>query len=260
MFTTTTIGSKEEPYPMLGNVWDFFSTKGTKTVFVSVGTGTSCLPDLDFAETLGCPIVKLDTPEETKQWEETKEVLKTRKITETTSSFAKQATRKWVLPKNIHTDDCIPSFYNGTIQVNGAEIKTKAWSDIIKEHCARLGLQEHELRIDILKVDLCEQTPSVLHSLWQSGFRPSLLLIHWIHSPDADLQTLNTAAHLQMLGYALIAKEDNRYLYYYTDTNYYETCSWQTPAKRFENPFVKSLANALYPGSEGASLHFPTTK
>ena len=260
MITTTTIGSKEEPYPMLANVWDFFSTKGTKTVFVSVGTGMDCLPDLDFAETLGCPILKLDTPETTAKWEEIKEILKTRKLTETTSEFAKPAARKWVLPKNIYTESCIPSSYTGTIQVEGEEFKTRSWFDLVKEHCAKLGLPDNELRVDILKVDLCEQTPLVLQSLWQSGFRPSLLLIHWIHSPDAELQTLITAAHLQMLGYAHVAKEGNRYLYYYTDTNYYETCSWETPAKRCENPFVKSLANAIYPGSEGASLHFPTTK
>ena len=260
MHTTTTIGSKEEPYPILENIWDFFSTKGTKTVFVSVGTGNTCLPDLDFAETLGCPILKLDTPEASAKWEEVKEILKIRKLSETTSEFAKPATRKWVLPKNIQIESYIPSLYNGTIQVNGTELKTKAWLDIVKEHCGKLGLADTELRIDILKVDLCDQTNLVLNSLWQSGFRPSILLIHWIHSPDADLQTLLTAANLQMIGYALLAKEGNRYLYYYTDTNYYETCSWETPAKRYENPFVKSLANAIYPGSEGASIHFPTSK
>lgn len=260
MLSTTTIGSKEEPYPMLGNIWDFFSTKGTKTVFVSVGTGTSCLPDLDFAETLGCPILKLDTPETTRKWEEIKEILKTRKVSDSTSEFAKPAWRKWVLPKNIHTESYLPSLYNGTIQVDGEELKTKPWFDILKEHCAKIGLPEDDIRLDFLKVDLCDQTPFVLHSLWQSGFRPSLLLVHWNNPPDADLQTLLPAAHLQMLGYALIAKETNKFLYYYTDTNYYETCSWETPAKRFENPFVKSLANAIYPGSEGASIHFPTTK
>ena len=260
MLTTTAIGSKEEPYPMLGNVWDFFSEKGTKTVFVSVGTGVSCLPDLDFAETLGCPILKLDTPENTEKWNEVKDILKSRKITETTSEFAKAATRKWVLPKNIHTESVVPSFYNGTIQVDGNELKTKPWIDLLKEHCARIGLPEDSIRLDILKVDLCEQTSLVLDSLWQSGFRPSLLLIHWNHGPDADISTVLTAGHLQMLGYAHVAKEGNRYLYYYTDVNYYETCSWETPAKRFENPFVKNLAQAIYPGSEGASIHFPTTK
>jgi hypothetical protein len=260
MLSTTTIGSKEEPYPMIANIWDFFSQKGTKTVFVSIGTGTTCLPDLDLAETMGCPILKLDTPETTAKWEEIKEILKVRKVSETTSEFAKPAGRKWVLPKNLYLESVIPSFYTGTIQTDGVELKTKPWFDIVKEHCARIGLPEDELRLDILKVDLCDQTPMVLDSLWLSGFRPSLLLIHWIHSPDAELQSLLTAAHLQMLGYALVGKENNRFLYYYTDTNYYETCSWETPAKRFENPFVKSLANAIYPGSEGASIHFPTTK
>jgi hypothetical protein len=200
----------------------------------------------------------LDTPETAQKWEEIKEILKTRKVTETTSDFAKPATRKWVLPKNILTESYLPALYNGTLQIDGKEMKTKAWLDILKEHCARLGLPDDEIRLDFLKVDLCEQTPFLLDCLWQSGIRPSLLLIHWNHPPDADITTVLSAGHLQMLGYAHIAKEGNRFLYYYTDVNYYETCSWETPAKRFENPFVKNLAQAIYPGSEGVSIHFPT--
>lgn len=260
MISTTTIGSKEEPYPMIANVWDFFAAKGTKTVFVSVGTGTTCIPDLEFAETLGCPLLKLDTPETTEKWNEIKEILKTRKLTETTSDFAKPATRKWVLPKNIYTESVLPSYYNGTIEVNGVQLKTKTWFDILKEHCEHMGIPSDMIRLDILKIDLCEQTPMVLDSLWQSGFRPSLLLLHWNHGPDAELSSVLTAGHLQMLGYAHVAKEGNKYLYYYTDVNYYETCSWEEPAKRFENPFVKNLAKSIYPGSEGASIHFPTSK
>ena len=91
MIQTVSIGAKEEPYPMISNVWDFFSTKGTKTVFVSVGTGKTCVPDLEFAETIGCPILKLDSPEDTQKWQEVKEILKTRKLGESTSDFAKAA-------------------------------------------------------------------------------------------------------------------------------------------------------------------------
>jgi hypothetical protein len=260
MLSTTTIGTKEEPYPMIANVWDFFSEKGTKTVFVSIGSGSTCVPDLDFAETLGCSILKLDTPETTQKWNEVKELLKIRKATETTSDFAKPATRKWVLPKNIYTDSILPSFYNGTVELNGVEMKTKPWKDILKDHCARIGLPAESLRIDCLKIENLEQTSFLLESLWQSGFRPSILLIHWAQSPDTDVNSVLTAGHLQMLGYAHIAKEENRYLYYYTDVNYYETCSWEEPAKRFENPFVKNLAKAIYPGSEGGSIHFPVSK
>jgi hypothetical protein len=260
MTSTTTIGSKEEPYPMIANVWDFFSQKGIKTIFVSVGSGSSCIPDLDFAESIGCPILKLDTPDVTAKWDEIKEILKVRKVMETTSEFAKPATRKWVLPKNLITEACIPASYNGTIDYNGVTLKTRTWTDLIQEHCARIGLPQQEVRLDIVKIDSSPFTPLILDSLWQSGFRPSLLLINWNESVDANLQLLLSAGHLQMLGYSLIGKEGSRFLYYYTDTNYYETCSWEQPAKRFENPFVSNLAKSIYPGSEGSSIHFPLAK
>ena len=261
MITTTTIGSKEEPYPMISNVWDFFAEKGTKTVFVSVGTGKTCLPDLDFAETIGCKILKVDTPEDSKKWQDIQEVLKTRKITETMTDFSKPATRKWVLPKNLSIETCIPSSYNGSIQVDDTTtVPTKKWFEIVKEHCATLGLPEDQTHIDILKLDSSPHEAHILNSLWQTGFRPSLLVIHWTQSPEEDLQTLLTAAHLQMLGYALVGKEGNRFLYYYTDVNYYETCSWETVAKRFENPLISNLIKSVYPGTEGAALQFPLSK
>lgn len=260
MTSTTTIGTSEEPWPIIENTWHFFSEKGTKTVFVSVGTGNSCLPDLDFCETLGCPLLKLDTPDVSQKWEEVKEILKMRKFTETTSDFAKPAAKKWVLAKNIHIETYLPGFYKGTIQSGETQIETKPWFDIVQEHCRRMGLPDDQIRLDVLKIDACAFEASVFESLWQSGFRPSLLLVNWLSTPDSNLNTLLTASHLQMLGYALIAKEGSRYFYYFTDVNYYETCSWETPAKRFENPLMKALAQGIYPGSEGVSIQFPLTK
>ena len=256
MITTVSIGAKEEPYPMISNVWDFFSSKGTKTVFVSVGTGKTCVPDLDFAETIGCPILKLDTPEDTQKWVEVKDLLKIRKLGDSTTDFAKPAARKWVLPKNLLVESTIPSFYNGTIETEKGPVTTKSWFELVQGHCKSMGLSNEEFRIDILKVDTTPFQHTVLDSLWQSGLRPSLLLIHWNESPDSDLSTVLTAAHLQMIGYCLAAKEGNRYLYYYTDVNYYETCSWETVATKYENPLMVNLIRSLYPGGAGG-VQFP---
>jgi hypothetical protein len=262
MIKTTTIGSKEEPYPMITDVWDLFSQKGTKTVFVSIDSGKSCLPDLDFAETIGCPILKLVTTDEDMQrWTEVKDILKTRKMTETSSDFAKVASRKWILPKNLLLQKCLPSLHNGFLETEKGQLQTRKWIDILQEHCKSMGLPEEEVRLDILKVDSSVYDTEVLHSLWQTGFRPTLLLIHWRESPDSNLGTLLTAGHLQMIGYTLAAKEGNRFLYYYTDTNYYETCSWETPARKFENPFVANLVKAVYPGTENTNIiHVPAIK
>jgi hypothetical protein len=257
MLTISNIGTKEEPYPMLGNVWDFFSTKGTKTVFVSVGTGNTCLPELDFAETIGCKVLKLDTPETSKKWTEVVEVLKTRKVSDTTSEFAKLAARKWVLPKNLCIDSSIPSHCNGTLVVEGNTIQTRSWPSILEEHCTKtIGLPAENVHIDVLKIDLCPFEDQVLSSLLSSGFRPSLLLINWISTPDQDMRSMNLAANLQMQGYALVGKEDSRFLYYYTDVNYYETCSWEKVATKFENPLMRELVRSIYPGTEGV-VTFP---
>ena len=259
MASVTRIGSTDEPYPMLQNVWDFFSEKATKTVFISVGSGKTCLPDLDLAETIGCPLLKLETGEGVSKWTEIKDILKTRKVVEGTSEFAKAATRKWVLPRNVIVQDCLPSYANGTIETAQSILTTKGWMNIVQEHCETLSMKE-DLRIDILKVDHCPHQAMVLHSLWATGFRPSLLLIHWNESPDTSTQNLVTAGHLQMLGYALIGKEENKFLYFYTDVNYYEVCSWETVAKRFENPLMVELVKSIYPGSEGTSISFPLLK
>ena len=261
MISTTTIGTKEDPYPMIQNVWDFFSAKGPKTIFVSVGTGSSCLPDLEFAETLGCPLLKLDLPDQSKKWQEVKEILKSRKPTDSTSDFAKAAARKWVLPKNVYVQECIPAEYDGTLDIEGSTYKTSRWYDLAKNHCASVGFPEGDVHLDFVKVDSTPFEGVILQSLVQSGFRPSLLLINWHDgTPDTSLQSLLLAAHLQMIGYSLVGKEGSRFLYYYTDVNYYETTSWETISKKLENPLISNLLRSVLPGTEGSIVHFPLEK
>jgi hypothetical protein len=257
MIKTTSIGTKEDPYPMVDQIWDFFSSKGTKTVIVSVGTGATCAPELDLLETLGCPILALGTATDLLKWNEARDLLKTRKPSETTSDFAKPAARKWVLQKNLILQEGIPSYGEGTIQSEGGSIPMRSWSSVLKDHCKALGLPEEETRLDLLKVEAGPFQSLLLESLWQSQMRPSLLLVTWGSGPDSDVGDMLTAAHLQMIGYTLAAKEGKKFLYYFTDVNYYETCSWEETAKRFENPFVKQIASSIYPGSDGAAIQFP---
>jgi hypothetical protein len=249
------IGSKEDPYPMLGNLWDFFSEKGTKTVIVSCGSGFTALSDLELAETLGSPLLKLTLPHETAKWTEVKEVLKTRKVSDTTSEFAKPATKKWVLPKNLLIEECIPGSYSGLVDIDGSSTKLVSWFHLLENHCKTLGIEQPH--IDILKVDSYPYEADILTSLLQIGFRPSLILVNWTESPETSLQTLLPAAHLQMIGYALIAVQGTKCLYYYTDVNYYETCSWNQVTEKLENPFVVNIVKTVFPTSEQNLLRFP---
>lgn len=254
---TITVGSKEDAYPMLANIWDFFSQKGTKTVFVSCGSGALPLADLDIAEALGCPLLKLTLPTETERWNEVKESLKTRKLADTTSEFAKCALKKWVLPKNLDIQECIPSTYTGMTQENGVDIKLVSWFDLLQAHCKKIGYKDDDIHIDLLKMDLYPHEADALTSLLQIGFRPSLILVQWTESPETSLQTLLPAAQLQMIGYSLIAVNGKKCLYYYTDVNYYETCSWMQLTEKLENPFVANIVKTMYPTSEQNLLRFP---
>jgi hypothetical protein len=202
-----------ETFPVFRNLWDFFSAKGNKTVFVSIGNSSSPLVELHFSETLGCKIhLFSEKTDVLNQWNETKEILKTRKTSETTSEFAKQALKKWVLPQNI--------------LLSSSPFTFSSAKSTIASLCSSLNVEE---RIDILKIDastaiLAESLYGILHL----GYRPGLVLIHWETSPDSSLETTLLAGHLQNLGYGLVTKSKNNYLYYFTDKNLYEICSWET--------------------------------
>jgi hypothetical protein len=201
-----------ETFPVFRNLWEFFAAKGNKTVFVSIGNSSSPMVELHFSETLGCKIHFFsEEPETQTKWTETKEILKTRKASETTSEFAKQALKKWVLPQNILLSSSPFTFSSAKASVASL--------------CSTLNVEE---RIDILKIDtttalLAESLYAILHL----GYRPGLVLIHWETSPDSTLETTLLAGHLQNIGYGLVTKSKNNYLYYFTDKNLYEMCSWE---------------------------------
>ena len=246
---TVFVGKQDDRFPMLEGLWDFFSSKGAKTVFVSVGSSPSPLPELDLSEMLGCPIHMFETRSSIQmQWEETKNILKVRKTKEETSNFAKDAAKKWVLPRNILVDGTLPFMYEGELVIGGEKIETSHFREKVEAICESLGFQKEEAHIDLLKIDVAEKEDLVLSAVLKARFRPSLLLVRWSHMPDEDMNTMLSAAHLQTLGYRLLAKEDSKFLYYYTDTNYYETCSWQVIAST--NPLIAEITNAFLPGKK----------
>jgi len=246
---TTLIGNLSDRFPMIENVWDFFSSKGSKTIFISVGSSASPLPELDLSEMLGCPIHVFDTNSSRNAvWEETKELLKSRKAKDDTSLFAKEALKKWVLPRNINVDGTLPFIYEGELVIGNEKIVTSSLREKVEAISENLGFPKAEAHIDLLKIDMAEKEDLVLSAVLKARFRPSLLIVRWSHMPDEDMNTMLTAAHLQTLGYRLLAKEGSKFLYYYTDINYYESCSWQVVAST--NPLIAELTNAFLPGKK----------
>lgn len=220
---------QDKTFPVMKNLWDFFSRKGSKTVFLSVGTSETPTVELHISESLGCKIHLFDTEQSNiAKWTEIQEILKTRKTTETTSEFAKPALKRWVLPNNLVTYPSIPQFQSGP-----ENLKTT-----VEEICKQVG----ESRVDILKVTLTEQTYAVLYALLHYGFRPGLVLLSWNTLPDTTVENTLLAGHLQLTGYGLAETVGNNYLYVFHDKNTYELCSWQNNA--VENPLLTKLTEA----------------
>lgn len=234
------IGETTDKWPMLQDLWNFYSEKSTKTIFVSIGSSPSAIPELDILEQLGCPLFLYDPKKEVcSLWDQIKESLKTRKITDDTPAFVKEGLKKWVLARNINSFHTHLGHYNGLIE----DTPVTSFMDAVTSACKQVGLSEEEARIDFLKIDLKEQEPDLIHYCMQQGFRPSLILVRWSTSPDASHQSTIAAATLQMLGYRILEKIGNKYLYYFTDINYYETCSWEKV--NVDNPLIDTVVDSL---------------
>jgi len=57
--------------------------------------------------------------------------------------------------------------------------------------------------------------------------------------PNEDVATSLVAGHLQTIGYQLIQKIENKFLYIYTDQDWYMTCSWENTAA--PNPLIAEV-------------------
>lgn len=227
------VGTTNDAWPMIDGLWDFYSDKSVKTVFISVGSGQSALADIHIAETLGCPvhIWDLSGSPSTPLWNEVRAILKERKRPETASDFTEGVDAKWVLPKNVRSYVGIPSFST----IPGVHV---SFNDCVQRCIDSMKLTEP--RIDLLKITLANGAERhVLLALLDTSYRPGLILVQWSEMPDNHLFTTLTAGHLQNCGYALLAKRDNHFLYVYNDKCMYEYCSWET--NKVPNPLVNEI-------------------
>ena len=243
------VGEKSaDPFPMLDRVWDIYSGKGIRTVFLSVGASASVLPDLEICESLGCPLNVVALNEsETAGWVEVSTILKDRKREASASAFSEGAETKWILPKNIRVQPALPWWENGTVDLSGGNsLRTQNVGDLVKSICVAMKLKDAGSRLDILKVDTTTSCPGLERSLvgavLSAGFRPSVLLVRWSQMPDVDLSTTIAAGHLQNCGYSLIEKVDNKFLYYFTDEDMYQICSWE--GLGLTNPITTEIVRA----------------
>ena len=233
---------------MLDRSWDIFSTKGIRTVFVSVGNSKSVLPDLDIAEGLGCPINHVALNEgEAAAWAEVSAILKERKREDTASPFSVGAETKWILPKNVRPQGTLPWWSNGTVYLSGGvQVKSQSVGDFAESICKAMKVKDNVVRMDVLKVDTVAAAPglerAVLGAVLNAGFRPAVVLVHWSERPNVGLATTVAAGNLQNCGYRLMSTVGNKFLYYFTDDDMYQLCSWEETT--CQNPLMHELVSA----------------
>jgi len=250
------------PIPFLEKLWEFYSSKGIKTVFLSVGTSSSPLAELEVAETLGCPVHVVE-PNTEKQdlWNKVLTILKNRKDTEeTVCDFTKEVVNKWVLSKNLKVSSKLPFFYNGSVDISGVSFETVQLDTYVEEICSDMNISKDNTRIDLFNIQIKNKLEEVLlYCLTNSKYRPGLISIDYTDTPDTNLLTTQVAGHLQNIGYMLISKSTNKFLYVYNDKNVYEFSSYET--LNVDNPLVYELlkATGMY-NEEEISATKPSTE
>ena len=247
--TTTFASNSSDPFPMLNSAWDIFAGKGIRTVFLTIGNSKSAMADLEISECLGCPINTVPlNPAEAAEWAEVGKILRERKWDASGAlPYSVGAETKWILPKNLRVQETLPWWRNGTLDLSGHSLNTQNANTMLSSIAATMKLKENTGRIDILKLDTVASAPGlekdIIYALLSAGFRPAVILVKWSEMPDVDLSTTTVAGHLQNTGYALFSKINNKFLYYYTDQDMYQTCSWEDTES--VNPMVKELTDNM---------------
>uniref|UniRef100_A0A6C0D7K3 Uncharacterized protein n=1 Tax=viral metagenome TaxID=1070528 RepID=A0A6C0D7K3_9ZZZZ len=243
---TKLIGANSlNPLPIVNKLWEFYSTKSIKTVFISVGTSSSPIAELEIGETLGCPLHIIEyNKEKLQSWEKVVTILNSRKESdETRCDFTKDVVNKWILGKNLRISNSLPFFYDGTIDLSGESVQTIKFERYVQTICDAMNIPVENQRLDLLNIQINDSTEiPILFSLLNSKFRPGLIIVNYTNSPDTNIYSTQVAGHLQNVGYMLMEKEGSKFLYMYNDKNVYEFCSYENT--KVDNPLVYELVKS----------------
>jgi hypothetical protein len=140
--------------------------------------------------------------------------------------------KTWILPTKIHMGPSVSTFFSPV--ENPVQV---ALTPIFSS----LGV---ESKIHYLKIEVSngfERT--LIFSILDSGFRPSLVLIKWSHDIDDHVATAHCAGHLQNTGYNLISLQNGYALYMFCDSTLYDICSFKSIG--LKNPIFTSLLESF---------------
>jgi hypothetical protein len=84
----------------------------------------------------------------------------------------------------------------------------------------------------------------IISAIIDAGFRPAYIFVRWSESPDETTAAAFAAGHLQNSGYRLLSvRPDNHFVYYFTDADMYQICSWANTL--VANPMVEELISSI---------------
>ena len=242
--------SGPDPFFFLKNPLSTYSSKGSKTIFLSFGGSKTANLELEILENIGCSVIIVpDTRDKVLGWLETAECLATREPhPNPQSDFSLGSDEKWVLAKKLRIiSDSIPWWSKGILKIdNTYTLETAPFYEWIETQCGAMGLSPEETHIDIVKIDVSQKLErGLIFSMLDAGFRPSAILVKWSESPDTDLPTRMTALHLHNAGYKLLGTKDNKFFYWFTEADVYGICSFEIPnteAISVGNPLVHVIS------------------
>ena len=250
-------------WPILNDMWSFFSGNAGNISVLSVNSTKDVIPDLKLAEKVGAKLtVCVPTDEGVEYMNDVKIVLKERGKSTLLSKDASFPiiSKCWVLSNRVSIVKGIPGAFNGTAEIVLKERDLSGNTADLSGNTADLSGNTADLSgntptitvplfdvfsltednyFDIIKIDFPGQERVILSGLLEAGLRSSLILVRWSERPNKDRQTRAAAATLQNHGYTLLRVVDDKYLYHYNDKPFYNLCDWETPSMK--NPMVENI-------------------
>ena len=250
-------------WPILNDMWSFFSGNAGNISVLSVNSTKDVIPDLKLAEKVGAKLtVCVPTDERVEYMNDVKIVLKERGKSTLLSKDASFPiiSKCWVLSNRVSIVKGIPGAFNGSAEIVLKERDLSGNTADLSGNTADLSGNTADLSgnlpkvtvpvvdvfsltednyFDIIKIDFPGQERVILSGLLEAGMRSSLILVRWSKSPNKDKQTRAAAATLQNHGYTLLSVVDGKYLYHYNDKPFYNLCDWETPSMK--NPMVEKI-------------------
>lgn len=233
-------------WPILKDLWAFFSGNAGNISVLSVNSSGDVLPDLKLTEKVGGKITLcVPTEDDVSFLTNVKMVLKERSKSELIkdNEVLTAISKCWVLANRVTILKGLPFSFNGSAEVTVKSAVDLSGADLSGVKVTVPLVDIFDLTdanyFDIVKVDFPGMERQVLSGIMDAGMRPSLIMVRWSEAPNSTAQARAAAATLQNHGYTLLSVVDDKYLYHYNDKPFYNLADWETPSMK--NPMVEMI-------------------